>query len=47
MTSESESSLDIRYHESMPRKIRELVRDLTSAGFIDKGGKGLMKTKPM
>ncbi len=24
----------------MPRKIRDLVRDLTSAGFIDKGGKG-------
>ncbi len=24
----------------MPRKTRDLVRDLTSAGFIDKGGKG-------
>ncbi len=24
----------------MPRKIRELIRDLESAGFIDRGGKG-------
>jgi predicted RNA binding protein YcfA (HicA-like mRNA interferase family) len=24
----------------MPRKIRELVRDLERAGFIDRGGKG-------
>lgn len=24
----------------MPRKIRELIRDLTRAGFIDRGGKG-------
>ena len=24
----------------MPRKIRELIRDLTSAGFDDRGGKG-------
>ncbi len=24
----------------MPRKIRELVQDLVSAGFVDKGGKG-------
>lgn len=24
----------------MPRKIRELVRDLRRAGFVDRGGKG-------
>ena len=24
----------------MPRKIRELVADLKSAGFVDRGGKG-------
>ncbi len=24
----------------MPRKIRELIRDLKSAGFVDRGGKG-------
>jgi len=24
----------------MPRKIRELIRDLLQAGFIDRGGKG-------
>lgn len=24
----------------MPRKIRELIRDLKKAGFIDRGGKG-------
>ncbi len=24
----------------MPRKIRELIRDLERAGFIDRGGKG-------
>jgi len=24
----------------MPRKIRELVRDLKKAGFVDRGGKG-------
>lgn len=24
----------------MPRKIRELIRDLKKAGFTDKGGKG-------
>ena len=24
----------------MPRKIRELIRDLHRAGFIDRGGKG-------
>ena len=24
----------------MPRKIRELIAELTSAGFIDRGGKG-------
>jgi predicted RNA binding protein YcfA (HicA-like mRNA interferase family) len=24
----------------MPRKIRELVRDLKRAGFVDRGGKG-------
>ncbi|GJQ60737.1 MAG: type II toxin-antitoxin system HicA family toxin [Candidatus Scalindua sp. AMX11] len=24
----------------MPRKIKDLIRDLTRAGFIDKGGKG-------
>ena len=24
----------------MPRKIRELIRDLENAGFIDRGGKG-------
>ena len=24
----------------MPRKIRELIRDLTQAGFADRGGKG-------
>ena len=24
----------------MPRKIRELIRDLQAAGFVDRGGKG-------
>jgi predicted RNA binding protein YcfA (HicA-like mRNA interferase family) len=24
----------------MPRKIRELIRDLETAGFVDRGGKG-------
>ncbi len=24
----------------MPRKVRELVRDLTKAGFVESGGKG-------
>ena len=24
----------------MPRKIRELIRDLERAGFLDRGGKG-------
>jgi predicted RNA binding protein YcfA (HicA-like mRNA interferase family) len=24
----------------MPRKIRELIRDLEKAGFVDRGGKG-------
>jgi hypothetical protein len=24
----------------MPRKIRDLVRDLTQAGFVNRGGKG-------
>ena len=24
----------------MPRKIRQLIRDLTRAGFLDRGGKG-------
>ena len=24
----------------MPRKIRELIADLQSAGFVDRGGKG-------
>ena len=24
----------------MPRKIRELIRDLTRAGFVNRGGKG-------
>ncbi|MBI3985758.1 MAG: type II toxin-antitoxin system HicA family toxin [Lentisphaerae bacterium] len=24
----------------MPRKIRELIRDLARAGFVDRGGKG-------
>jgi predicted RNA binding protein YcfA (HicA-like mRNA interferase family) len=24
----------------MPRKIRELIRDLQKAGFVDRGGKG-------
>jgi predicted RNA binding protein YcfA (HicA-like mRNA interferase family) len=24
----------------MPRKIRELIRDLEAAGFLDRGGKG-------
>jgi len=27
-------------HETMPRKIRELIRDLERAGFVDRGGKG-------
>lgn len=25
---------------SMPRKIRELIRDLERAGFVNRGGKG-------
>ena len=28
------------YYSAMPRKIRELIRDLTNAGFVDRGGKG-------
>ncbi len=24
----------------MPRKVRELIRDLERAGFVDRGGKG-------
>ena len=24
----------------MPRKVRQLIADLTSAGFVDRGGKG-------
>jgi predicted RNA binding protein YcfA (HicA-like mRNA interferase family) len=24
----------------MPRKVRELIRDLKQAGFVDRGGKG-------
>ncbi len=24
----------------MPRKVRELIRDLKKAGFVDQGGKG-------
>ena len=24
----------------MPRKVRELIRDLQRAGFVDRGGKG-------
>jgi predicted RNA binding protein YcfA (HicA-like mRNA interferase family) len=24
----------------MPRKIREMIRDLQHAGFVDRGGKG-------
>lgn len=24
----------------MPRRIRQLIRDLTRAGFVDRGGKG-------
>jgi predicted RNA binding protein YcfA (HicA-like mRNA interferase family) len=24
----------------MPRKVRDLIGDLTSAGFVDRGGKG-------
>jgi predicted RNA binding protein YcfA (HicA-like mRNA interferase family) len=27
-------------YETMPRKIRELIRDLEGAGFVDRGGKG-------
>jgi len=27
-------------HETMPRKIRELIRDLERAGFVYRGGKG-------
>ena len=27
-------------HEAMPCKIRELIRDLKRAGFVDRGGKG-------
>jgi predicted RNA binding protein YcfA (HicA-like mRNA interferase family) len=26
--------------EIMPRKIRELIRDLEQAGFVDRGGRG-------
>ncbi len=28
------------YHEEMPPKIRELIRELTAAGFENRGGKG-------
>ncbi len=27
----------------MPRKIRELIKELNQAGFVDKGGKGSHK----
>ena len=28
----------------MPRKIRELIRDLAKAGFVSRGGKGSHRT---
>jgi predicted RNA binding protein YcfA (HicA-like mRNA interferase family) len=28
----------------MPRKIRELIRDLAKAGFVERGGKGSHRT---
>ena len=30
----------IHYTLAMPRKIRELIRDLEQAGFTDRGGRG-------
>ena len=30
----------MQWGANMPRKIRELIRDLERAGFIDRGGKG-------
>jgi predicted RNA binding protein YcfA (HicA-like mRNA interferase family) len=29
-----------QYHLIMPRKIRQLIKDLEDAGFINRGGKG-------
>lgn len=28
------------WREILPRKVRELIRDLEQAGFVDRGGKG-------
>ncbi len=30
----------LQYYTAMPKKIRELIRDLMKAGFVDRGGKG-------
>jgi predicted RNA binding protein YcfA (HicA-like mRNA interferase family) len=30
----------IWYYDNVPRKIRELISDLESAGFVDRGGRG-------
>lgn len=38
-----EVDLPIRLVILMPRKIRQLIRDLKSAGFINRGGKGSHK----
>ena len=29
-----------QYHIIIPRKIRQLIKDLESAGFVNRGGKG-------
>ena len=36
----SSTPLGIQYERDMPRKIRELLRDLEKAGFKNRGGKG-------
>jgi predicted RNA binding protein YcfA (HicA-like mRNA interferase family) len=30
----------VPYNRSVPRKVRDLIRDLQHAGFTDRGGKG-------
>ena len=29
-----------KYSNSMPRKVRELIRELETAGFVNRGGRG-------
>ena len=34
------ATVSIRYCIPIPRKIRQLIKDLTKAGFVNRGGKG-------